>query len=148
MPLPKPAAAKRVRHQPAMPYAEFPRFVADLRAREGVAPLALEFLILTAGRTSEVIGATWDEIDFDRAVWTVPAERMKAGKEHEVPLSRPRNRTSQCAAAREGQQSPFHRRPAGKPLSDMAMPAPNAAHAPRLRPARFPGSSLEIGPAT
>jgi integrase len=83
--LPKRAKLSRGHHA-AMPYAELPAFMADLRKREAVAALALEFTILTAARTGEVIGAKWDEIDFERAVWTVPPERMKAGREHRVPL--------------------------------------------------------------
>lgn len=74
-------------HHSALPYSKIPGFVAELREREAVAALALEFLILTAGRTGEVIGATWEEVDLDSAVWTIPPARMKAGKEHRVPLS-------------------------------------------------------------
>lgn len=64
-----------------------PEFMAALRAQSGTAPLALEFAILTAARTGEVIGATWAEIDLEQQIWTVPAGRMKAAKEHRVPLS-------------------------------------------------------------
>jgi integrase len=64
-----------------------PAFLAALRARQGMAARALEFAILTAARTAEVLGATWDELDLEAKVWTVPAERMKAGREHRVPLS-------------------------------------------------------------
>jgi len=74
-------------HHAAMPYAEVPAFIAKLRERDAVAALALEFVILTAGRSGEVRGATWAEIDLDTKVWTVPASRMKAGREHRVPLS-------------------------------------------------------------
>lgn len=74
-------------HHKAMPYDAIPAFVAQLAERNAVAALALEFCILTAARTGEVIGATWSEIDLEKAVWTVPAERMKAGKAHRVPLS-------------------------------------------------------------
>ena len=63
--------------------------MAELRERTGVSARALEFAILTAARTSEVIGATWSEIDLKSGVWTIPAHRMKAGKEHRVPLSAP-----------------------------------------------------------
>jgi integrase len=70
-----------------MPFAEVPAFVGRLRAMQGVAPRALEFAILTAARSGEVLGARWDEIDLPEKVWTVPATRMKAGKEHRVPLS-------------------------------------------------------------
>lgn len=74
-------------HHKAMPYAAVPEFVGRLREREAVAALALEFTILTAARTGEVIAATWSEVDLEKAIWTVPADRMKAGKEHRVPLS-------------------------------------------------------------
>lgn len=73
-------------HHPAMPYKEVPAFVAALQEVEGISAKGLEFLILTAARTGEVIGATWDEFDFDEALWTVPGDRMKAGKVHRVPL--------------------------------------------------------------
>ncbi|MEI6643975.1 MAG: integrase arm-type DNA-binding domain-containing protein [Novosphingobium sp.] len=83
-----PARAKLTRgHHKAMPYDTIPSFVGALHKREAVAALALEFAILTAARTGEVIGAKWDEVDLDKAVWTIPAIRMKAGKEHRVPLS-------------------------------------------------------------
>lgn len=82
-----PARAKLSRgHHKAMPYADLPEFMAALRAREAMAALALEFVILTATRTSEVLGATWGEVDLGKAIWTIPAARMKAGREHRVPL--------------------------------------------------------------
>lgn len=74
-------------HHEALPYEDVPSFVASLRERNATAALALEFCILTAARTGEVIGATWTEVDLDKAIWTIPAGRMKAGKEHRVPLS-------------------------------------------------------------
>jgi integrase len=74
-------------HHKAVPYEQVPAFVAKLHEREAVAALALEFTVLTAARSGEVIGATWSEVDLDKAVWTVPANRMKAAKEHRVPLS-------------------------------------------------------------
>jgi integrase len=73
-------------HLAAMPYSELPSFMATLRKREGIAARALEFIILTAGRSGEVRGLRWDEID-PAGVWTVPADRMKGGREHRVPLS-------------------------------------------------------------
>jgi integrase len=83
-----PARTKLSRgHHKAMPYDAIPAFLKRLREREAVAALALEFVILTACRTSEAIEATWSEIDLDKAIWTIPAARMKAGKEHRVPLS-------------------------------------------------------------
>jgi integrase len=76
-----------VTHHPALAFTDVPDFIHELRRRHGVAPLAMEFLILTAARTAEVLGAEWSEFDIDGGTWTVPAERMKAGKEHRVPLS-------------------------------------------------------------
>jgi integrase len=70
-----------------MPYTDLPGFVVALTQREGNAARALEFTILTAARTGEVIGATWEEIDLAAKVWTIPARRMKGGREHRVPLS-------------------------------------------------------------
>ena len=84
--LSKTAKVKRVRHFPALPYNEIGRFVKELRTRSGYSALGLEFLILTAAGTGEIIGAKWSEIDLEKAVWTIPSERMKAGVEHRVPL--------------------------------------------------------------
>jgi integrase len=85
--LPAPGKVQKVEHHRAMPMDEMPGFMAHLRQMDGLAPRALEFLILTAARSGEVRGATWEEIDFESKVWIVPAERMKAGREHRVPLS-------------------------------------------------------------
>lgn len=85
--LPARSQVQRTQHYPALPFADLPSFMVDLRKREGIAARALEFTILTAARTGEVIGARWDEIDLEQATWTVPGERMKSGKEHRVPLS-------------------------------------------------------------
>jgi integrase len=85
--LPKTAKVKRVKHHAALPYQRISPFMAALRERKGASALALEFMILTAGRTGEVIGAKWAEVDLISKTWTVSAERMKAGKEHRVPLS-------------------------------------------------------------
>lgn len=79
---------KRVQHHPALPYHDINAFVALLHAEQGVSPIALEFMILTATRTGEVIGARWGEFDLARKVWVIPADRMKAKREHRVPLSR------------------------------------------------------------
>jgi integrase len=79
--------ARAANHHAALPYAEIPAFMAELRGREGVSPRALEFAILTAARTGEVTGARCDEIDLKARVWTVPADRIKGGREHRVPLS-------------------------------------------------------------
>jgi integrase len=77
----------KVKHLAAVPYAEVAAFLADLRKRPDLAARALEFTILTAARSEEVLGARWSEIDFDQRGWTVPAERTKAHREHQVPLS-------------------------------------------------------------
>jgi integrase len=87
--LPKPSKVARVQHHPAVAYQAVGEFMAALRRREGMAARALEFEVLTAARPGEIRGATWDEIDLDAAIWIVPGERMKAGKEHRIPLSGP-----------------------------------------------------------
>ena len=84
--LSKTAKVKRVRHFPALPHEDMGIFLQELRQRKGYSALALEFLILTAARTGEIIGAKWAEIDLEKKVWIVPADRMKMGKEHRVPL--------------------------------------------------------------
>ncbi|MGA7438011.1 MAG: site-specific integrase [Luteibacter sp.] len=121
--LAKPSKVKRVEHHAALPYAELPAFMKKLRAEVGMGALALEFAILTATRTGEVIGATWSEFDLESATWCIPAERMKATREHRVPLS------PQAVALLEkmqaGGRSPdgfvFPGLRPGKPLSNMAM---------------------------
>jgi integrase len=85
--LPARGKIAKVKHHAALPYDRTAQFIEALRRQDGIAPLALEFAILTAARTGEIIGARWDEIDFTERVWTVPASRMKAGREHRVPLS-------------------------------------------------------------
>jgi integrase len=85
--LPARSKVRRVEHHAALPYAEMPGFLVGLREQEGIAARALEFAILTAARTGEVIGARWDEIDLLDKTWTVPGTRMKAGREHRIPLS-------------------------------------------------------------
>lgn len=85
--LPPTRKVAKVRHHPALPYKDIPAFMSDLRQRDSISARALEFTILTAARTGEVVGAKWDEIDDNNKVWTVPADRMKAGVEHQVPLS-------------------------------------------------------------
>jgi len=85
--LPAKTKVQKVKHHAALPYADVPAFMAQLRGRDSISARALEFTILNANRTGEVIGAKWEEINFEDKVWTVPASRMKAGKEHRVPLS-------------------------------------------------------------
>ncbi len=85
--LPARSKVRKVLHHAALPYTEISAFIAELHKREGMAARALEFAILTAARSGEVLGARWEEFDLDAAVWTVPAGRMKAGKEHRVPLA-------------------------------------------------------------
>jgi integrase len=85
--LPARRKVQAVTHLAALPYAELPPFMAELRSQQGAAPRALEFAILTACRTGEVLGARWDEFNLAEKMWIIPAGRMKAGKEHRVPLS-------------------------------------------------------------
>jgi len=119
--LPKKSKVHRVEHHAALPYTETSSFIAELRQQEGVAARALEFTILTGTRTGEVIGARWPEIDLENRLWVVPNTRMKAGREHRVPLSE--RAASILRALREIRQSDFvfpgHR--VGRPLGNMAM---------------------------
>jgi integrase len=85
--LPRPSKVSKVRHHPAMPYAEVPSFWPLLRGRDGIARLALQFTILTAARTQEVTSATWAEFDLDGGFWDRPAKHMKAGVAHTIPLT-------------------------------------------------------------
>lgn len=82
-----PTKAPKTKHHAALPYAEIAPFMANLRTRNGVSARALEFGILCASRTGEVLGARWGEIDLDARTWIIPGERMKAGSEHRVPLT-------------------------------------------------------------
>lgn len=119
--LPKRSRVQKVKHHPALPYAEVGPFIQTLQSEEGVAARALEFLILTATRTNEVIGATWGEFNLSDNVWIVPGERMKMGKEHRVPLSA---RAIAIIKAQEEMQEGDYVFPGGrykKPLSNMAM---------------------------
>lgn len=85
--LASPSKVAKVAHHPALPYTDIARFMTDLRQQNGIGARAVEFAILTAARSGEVRGATWGEIDLGQALWEIPAERMKAEKEHRVPLS-------------------------------------------------------------
>jgi integrase len=118
--LPKPSKVKKVSHFPALHWTEIGAFMARLRERDGVAARALEFAILTAARSIEVRGATWDEIDFDAKVWTIPGDRMKAGKPHRVPLSQPTLKLLKALPVLGGCPYVFAS-PRGRQLSDMAM---------------------------
>jgi integrase len=120
--LPKPSKVRKVEHHAALAWSDVPAFMADLRKREGAGARALEFLILTAARSGEVRLATWDEIDLDAKLWTVPAERMKARKIHRVPLSEPALKLLEALPEFEGSPYVF---PAvrGGALSDMTISA-------------------------
>ena len=87
--LPRRARVQKVEHHPALPYGEIGAFMVDLRRQQGTAGSALEFLILTACRTGESVGARWREFNTGEGVWTVPAERVKSGREYRTPLSPP-----------------------------------------------------------
>ena len=113
------------RHFEAMPYPDVPAFMARLREREGMGALALEALILTAARSGEVRGATWAEIDFDRACWSIPAERMKGKRPHDIPLSAAALDVFRRALALRADDAElvFPGLKAKRPLSDMTLAA-------------------------
>src|SRR5205085_416696 len=108
-------------HHAALPYDEVPGFMADLRTRQSLAALALELCILTATRSGEVLNAQWSELDLDKAVWTIPAARMKAGHEHRVPFSRRAVKILKALTRLEHNPHVFPGNTRGKPLSSMAM---------------------------
>ncbi|MDA8230753.1 MAG: integrase arm-type DNA-binding domain-containing protein [Magnetospirillum sp.] len=119
--LPARAKVQRIVHHPALPYDDMGAFMADLRGQDGTAARALEFQILTATRTGEVIGATWSEIDIDRRIWIIPGERMKAGREHRIPLSGAAvDVLVRMMSIREGSYV-FSGAKSGKHLSNMAL---------------------------
>ena len=120
--LPAPSDIQKVESHRAVDYNDMAQFMADLRVREGLAARALEFAILCASRSGEVRGALWSEINREKAIWTIPAERMKAGKEHRVPLSTPAVKLLEALPRSDSSDLVF----AGaddKPLSDMALTA-------------------------
>lgn len=117
-----PARQKLTRgHHAALAYDSMPAFMADLRGREALAARALEVCILTACRSGEVLGMRWDEIDVDKAVWTIPASRMKAGIPHRVPLSDRVLELLRAVPRVDGNPHVFPGQRQGKPLSGMAM---------------------------
>ena len=120
--LARPSKLKKVTHHRALPWQEVGEFMAELRKRKGMASRALEFAILTAARSGEVRNATWDEVDLERCVWTVPGTRMKAGKDHRVPLSDPALAILKELPRFEGSDFIFSA-PRGGPLSDMSISA-------------------------
>lgn len=116
-----PSKVTKVVHHPALSWQQLSTFVNDLRTRDGVAARAVEFAILTAARSGEVRGARWAELDFKEATWTIPAERMKAGREHRIPLS-----TSALALIQvlpKVDELIFPGRSKGSALSDMSLTA-------------------------
>ena len=118
--LPRRSKVRRVEHHAALPYAEVAGFMTRLRQQEGIAARALEFAILTAARTGEVIGAKWSEINVAERLWTVPGERMKAGKEHRVPLADAAMVVIEQMKAIRSSDYVFSGARRGRPLSNMA----------------------------
>jgi integrase len=108
-------------HHAAMSYADVPAFMANLQTRQATAALALEFAILTAARSGEVLGARWDEFDLNRGVWTIAATRMKAGREHRVPLSKRALKIAKAMREARDGDFVFPGYKSGKPLSTMAL---------------------------
>ena len=108
-------------HHAAMPYADVPAFVARLRERDAVAALALEFAILTAARSGEVLGARWREIDFGARIWTIPPQRMKAAREHRVPLSESAFAILEKLGEARVSEFIFPGQGAGRPLAEMVL---------------------------
>jgi integrase len=119
--LPKKGKIHKVRHQPAMPYGDVPAFMAELRGQASTSARALEFTVLHTVRTGETAGATWSEIDREAKIWTIPAGRIKAEREHRVPLSDRAIAILDALPREPGNDHLFIGARAGKGLSDMAM---------------------------
>ena len=120
--LPKPSKIKKVKHFPALDWREISAFMTDLRKRDGMGARCLEWIILTACRSGEARPATWGEIDVERCVWTIPADRMKTGKEHKVPLVADAVKLINSLPKFQGINYIFAA-PRGGPLSDMSVSA-------------------------
>jgi integrase len=118
-----PSKTKKTVHHPALPWQEIGAFMSKLRKQEGVAAKALEFGILTACRSGEVRLAEWSEIDFEAALWTIPADRMKAGREHRVPLSKPALSLLRARLEQRDGDLIFQGAKRGAPLSNMTLTA-------------------------
>ncbi|MDM5181544.1 tyrosine-type recombinase/integrase [Massilia sp. DJPM01] len=116
-----PAKIAKVDHHAALPWREIGKFMQTLRSSAGIGARALEFTILTAARSGEVRGATWDEIDFEAALWTIPASRMKAEVEHQVPL--PPDAVALLRALDRSGSFLFPGQREDRPLSDMSLTA-------------------------
>jgi integrase len=119
--LPAPSRLRKVEHHAALPYSGIGAFMTDLRKREGGAAAALEFAILAAARTGEVIGARWSEIDLTGGLWTIPADRMKAGVEHRIPLSEQAQEVLRRVASTKVNDIVFSGQKPGRSLSNMAL---------------------------
>lgn len=119
--LPPRSKVRRVVHHPALHYKRLPAFMTHLRARKGVSVFVLEFTILTAARTNESLNARFDEFDLDAKLWTIPAERMKGYREHQVPLSSRALAIVEQMSNQRISQYVFPGLKRNEPLSDMAM---------------------------
>jgi integrase len=115
------AKVRKVEHHAALPYSELGTFMVDLRQREAVAARALEFLILTVARSSETLNARWDEVDLANRMWTIPPDRMKASREHRVPLSDAAIAVLDLMKVHRQSEHIFPGQRWGRALSNMAM---------------------------
>lgn len=120
--LARPTKVKRTAHHTALPIDKVPGFMTELRKQGGIAARAMEFLVLTAARSGEVRGATWAEIDLDSRLWVIPASRMKAEREHRVPLSDAAMALLAALPGGSGDRLVFQS-PRGGTLSDMTLTA-------------------------
>ncbi|WP_405222203.1 tyrosine-type recombinase/integrase [Lentisalinibacter sediminis] len=119
--LPKRSKVAPVTHHPALPYFELPAFMAELRQKDPISARALEFLILTAARTGEVIRATWEEFDLEAGIWTIPGERMKGSRPHRVALSKQAKAIVEKLKERRESEFVFPGARPNRPISSMTM---------------------------
>jgi len=119
--LPRPSSFHKVKHHRALPFSEMSTFMATLRQQPGQSARALELVILTATRTGEALGARWAEVDLEQGIWTIPADRIKAGREHRIPLSAPAKALLEKLLHERVDEFVFPGGKKGKPLSNMAL---------------------------
>ncbi|MBR2514597.1 MAG: tyrosine-type recombinase/integrase [Halomonas sp.] len=119
--LPKPSKVQKVTHHPAMPYEQVAAFMGAVQDYNSMSSKALQLLILTATRTSEVLNAEWHEIDLVTATWTIPAKRMKASREHRIPLSHQALALISNLPSVKGNSYVFPGMKPGRPLSNMSL---------------------------
>jgi integrase len=145
--LPAMGKVRKVEHHAALDWRKAPGFMRELRQRDSFGARALEFAILTAARSGEIRGARWGEINLEQAIWTIPADRMKGGRMHRVPLSEPAlAMLREMAEVKDGSGLVFLGMKRGVPMSDVTLGAVLAGSGALILPCTASGRHSGIGP--